>query len=446
MSETAIRTRHGASIGEGRARADARLKVTGRAPFAADRRPAGLLHGVMAVSPVARGRLVSLDLAAARAHPGVVEVMTHANAPALAMSPDEKSHGFAFKLDLLQNDRIRYPGQPIAVVLAETLEAATEGAALLAPVIEPEPARTGLDADTVYAPEVVGAGQPANEHKGDVATALAAAPVRVAATYETAAQYHNPMETHCVVAAWDGDTLELDMPTQGMAIAQARLAELFGIAAENIHIRTPFLGGGFGSKGLVMSPQVLGIMAAKLAGRPVKLVTAREQMFGPVGHRGQTRQTIALGADADGRLRAIDHRTRAATSTHDEFIESAGGISHTLYAADAISTSHEGVRLDIGTPIFMRAPGEATGSAALEAAIDEMAEACGLDPLEFRLRNYAETEPMTGKPFSSKALRECYAAGAARFGWSGRPRAPRQMRDADGMLVGWGWVPPRSRR
>jgi xanthine dehydrogenase YagR molybdenum-binding subunit len=223
-----------------------------------------------------------------------------------------------------------------------------------------------------------------------------------------------------------------------MAMAQARIAGLFGIPPGSIHIRSPFLGGGFGSKGLVSGPQILGIMAARLVGRPVKLVLRREQMYGPVGHRAPTRQTLRLGADGQGRLTALSHHARTATSTFDDFIEPAANASHTLYASPAIQTSHEAVRIDTGTPLFMRAPGEASGSAALESAVDEMALACGIDPLAFRLKNYADVEPMSGRPFSSKALRQCYAQGAERFGWATRPQAPRQMRDEAGMLVGWG--------
>ncbi len=179
-------------------------------------------------------------------------------------------------------------------------------------------------------------------------------------------------------------------------------------------------------------------MAARLVGRPVKLVTRREQMYGPVGHRAATRQTLRLGAEADGALTALDHHTLTASSTFDDFFEPSGGLSHHLYATRTLRTSYEGVRLDTGTPFFMRAPGEASGSLALESAIDEMADACGMDPLDFRLKNYAEVEPISGKPFSSKALRECYAQGGERFGWAGRPLAPRQMKDEAGLLVGWG--------
>jgi xanthine dehydrogenase YagR molybdenum-binding subunit len=430
--------RHGSNIGQPLTRRDGLLKVTGAARYAADHHPDGMLHAVLAVSGIARGRVVALDVAAAEAHPGVIAVMTPANKPALAADPDAKTDPFMFRLDLLQNDRVRYPNQPIAVVIAETLEAASEGALLLAPRYEAEPARVGLDDADAFVPPAVGVGAPAEHEVGDVAAGLAAAARRIEATFETPAQYHNPIEPHAIVAAWDGERLSVDTPSQGLAMAQARIAGLFGIPAENILIRSPFLGGGFGCKGLLAGPQVLGIMAARLVGRPVKLVLRREQMFGPVGHRAPSRQTLRLGTDADGALLALEHHTRTATSTFDDFFEPASDASHTLYASPAIRSSHAAVRLDTGTPMFMRAPGEATGSIALESAIDEMAAACGIDPLEFRLRNYAEVEPISGKPFSSKALRACYAEGAARFGWAGRPLAPGTMRDDAGLLVGWG--------
>jgi xanthine dehydrogenase YagR molybdenum-binding subunit len=438
LSQTPAHVRHGSNIGQSFTRREGVLKVTGAAKYAADQHPPGMLYAVLAVSSIARGRVAFLDVAAAKAHPGVVEVITPTNRPPLAQDPDERSDLFTFRLDLLQSDRVRYANQPIAIVIAETLEAATEGAALLSPRYEIEPARVGLDAAESFVPAAVGPGFPAQMHRGDVEAGLAAATRKISATYETPAQYHNPMEAHAIVAAWDGDRLSVDTPTQGLAIAQGRLAGLFGISPENIHIRSPFLGGGFGCKGLVSGPQVLGVIAARVVGKPVKLVLRREQMYGPVGHRAPTRQTLRLGADQDGKLIAIDHRTKTTSSTFDDFFEPASNASHTPYASAAIATSHEAVRADIGTPMFMRAPGEATGSIALESAIDEMAEACGMDPLAFRLKNYAEVEPISGKPFSSKALRECYRQGAGRFGWERRPLAPRQMRDRDGLLVGWG--------
>jgi xanthine dehydrogenase YagR molybdenum-binding subunit len=438
LVQTSPHVRHGSNAGQPLTRRDGILKVTGGARYAADSHPAGMLHAVLAVSGIARGRVTFLDVQAAKSSPGVVEVMTPANRPPLAEDPDAKTNPFMFRLDLLQNDQVRYANQPIAVVIAETLEAATEGAARLSPKYEALPPRTGLDDSESFVPPVVGLANPAEVRLGDVEAALAAATITIDATYETPAQYHNAMEPHAVVAAWNGDVLSIDTPSQGLVLAQGRIAGLFGIPSENIHIRSPFLGGGFGSKGLVTGPQVLGIMAARLVRRPVKLVLRREQMYGPVGHRPPTRQRIRIGADRDGALTVISHHAKITTSTFDDFFEPAADISHALYASPAIATSHEAVRIDTGTPFFMRAPGEATGSIALESAIDEAAQACGMDPLAFRLKNYAEVEPISGKPFSSKALRECYARGAKRFGWSRRPLAPRQMRDETGLLVGWG--------
>src|SRR5580658_6628746 len=438
LTQAPAHLRHGSNIGQPLTRRDGVLKVRGEARYAADNHPSGMLHAVLAVSSIARGRVKFLDVQAAKRHPGVVEVMTPANRPPLAEDPDEKTNPFMFRLDLLQSDRVRYANQPIAVVIAETLEAATEGAALLSPRYDVLPARVGLDAGESFVPAAVGVGNPSEMRRGDVEAGLAMASKRIDATYETPTQYHNAMEPHAIVAAWDGDRLSIDTPTQGLAMAQGRIAGLFGISPDKIQIRSPFLGGGFGSKGMISGPQVLGIMAARMVGKPVKLVLRREQMFGPVGHRAPTRQTLRLGTDDGGNLTALDHRTKTTSSTFDDFFEPASDASHTLYASPAIFTSHEAVRLDTGTPLFMRAPGEATGSIALESAIDEMAQACGMDPLAFRLANYAEVEPISGKPFSSKALRDCYAQGAARFGWSRRPLAARQMRDQDGLLVGWG--------
>jgi xanthine dehydrogenase YagR molybdenum-binding subunit len=437
-TQTPAHMRHGSSIGQPLTRRDGILKVKGQAAYAADHHPPGMLFAVTAVASVARGRVTSLDVAAAKAHPGVVAVMTTAHKPPLAIVPDIKTNPFVFRMEVLQSDEVRYANQPIAVVIAETLEAATEGAALLAPRYETLPARVGLDGGETFVPPVVGVGNPTENVHGDIEAGLAAAAKTVEAVYETPPQYHNAMEPHAIVAAWDGDKLTIDTPSQAMVMARARVAELFGIAPENILIRSPFLGGGFGSKGFLTGPQILGVMAARLVGKPVKLVLRREQMYGPVGHRAPTRQRLRMGVDADGRLTAIDHHARTVSSSHDDFYEPAAGASHTLYASPAIRTTHDAVRVDTGTPLFMRAPGEATGSIALESMLDEMALACGVDPLAFRLKNYAEVEPITGKPFSSKALRLCYEQGAARFGWANRPLAPRQMRDDDGLLIGWG--------
>lgn len=438
LANASAHRRHGSNIGQPLTRIDGRLKVTGAAAFAADNHPEGLLYAVTAVSSISAGRILSMNVAAAREHPGVVEVMTTENRPALAQDPDEKTNPFMFRLDLLQNDNVRYANQPIAVVIARSLEAATEGAALLAPRYEAEPPLIGLDTGEPFVPRIVGPGRPTVAENGDVEAGLAAADIRIEASYETPPQYHNAMEPHAIVAAWEGETLTIDMPSQSLAMAQQRIAGLLGIAPENIYIRSPFLGGGFGSKAMIQGPLMLGILAARLVGKPVKLVLSREQMYGPVSHRAPTRQTLRLGAAKDGRLVALGHHTRTQSSVFDDFFEPASNISHSLYASAALATSHDAVRVHSGTPGFMRAPGEASGSIALECAVDEAAYACGMDPLAFRLANYAEVEPISGKPFSSKALRECYARAAERFGWAKRSFEPRSMRDENGLLVGWG--------
>lgn len=438
LTEAPAHLRHGSNVGQPLSRRDGILKVTGKAHYAADQHPPKMLFAVLAVSSIARGRVTFLDVAAAKNHPGVVDVMTPAHKPPLAEDPDAKTNPFMFRMELLQNDSVRYANQPIAVVIAETLEAATEGAAILAPTYEALAPRVGLDADESFVPPAVGVGQPALVEHGDVEAGLAAAAKVIDATYETPPQYHNPMEPHAIVATWDGDRLSIDTPSQGLAMARSRIAGLFGVPPENIHIRSLFLGGGFGCKGLISGPQILGVMAARLVNRPVKLVLRREQMYGPVGHRAPTRQRVRAGADDAGVLTALAHHAKTVSSTFDDFFEPAADASHTLYASPAIRTTHEAVRVDSGTPLFMRAPGEATGSIALESAVDEMAWACRMDPLEFRIRNDAKVEPISGKPFSSKALRDCYARGAERFGWAPRPLSPRQMRDDAGFLVGWG--------
>ncbi len=431
-------SRFGSNAGQAVTRRDGVAKVTGRATFAADVTPENVLQAVCVPARIARGRVVHLDVARSLDHPGVVEVITPQNRPALAGDPSKKPFRFAFRIDVLQDDRVRYAGQPIAMVLAETLEAATEGARRLAPRYEAQPPRVGLDGQAPEDVETAGMGAPPETRHGDIEAGHAAAAASVDVSYETPEQFHNAMEMHAVVAQWDGDRLTLDMPNQAIVMAREIYGYYFGIAAENILIRSPFLGGGFGSKAIANGPQVLAALAARMIGRPVKMMLSRDQMFGPVGHRGATRQRLRIGIDASSRMTVLDHEAIATTSTFDDFIENAANASQGLYAAGALRSHHRGVRVDIGTPGPMRAPGEATGSAALECAMDEMAEAAGMDPLEFRLHNYAETEPGTGKPYSSKALRHCYEEGAARFGWADRPPTPREMTDAQGRLVGWG--------
>ncbi|WP_421695958.1 xanthine dehydrogenase family protein molybdopterin-binding subunit [Aestuariivirga sp.] len=439
MSETIpFPQRFGSNSGQSFTRRDGIAKVTGAATFAADNNPQGLLHAVTVPATVARGKVTHLDSTAAMAHPGIAAVITPDNRPPLSGDPDSKNFMFSFRFEALQSREVRYANQPIALVLGQSIEAARQGARLLNPRYEALPPRIGLDGATPYKLETGAFGMRALTVHGDVEAGHAAAIAAVDVTYETPEHYHNAMETHAIVAEWDGDQLTIDMPNQAIVPSCAMFAHYFGIAPENVLIRSPYLGGGFGSKAIINGAQILTILAARMMCRPVKLMLPRDEMFGPTGHRGATRQRIRIGIDKDARMTVLDHEALATTSTFDDFVEPAANASQGIYAAGALRSSHYGVRIDTGTPGPVRAPGEAPGSAALECAMDEMAEKAGLDPLTFRLKNYAETEPGTGKPYSSKALRECYERGAERFGWSSRPLRPREMRDESGFLTGWG--------
>ena len=442
MSEKPIIAAHhvrlGSNSGQPMTRRDGLAKVTGTATYAADNRPDGLLHAVFASAGIARGRVTSLDTDAALAHPGVVHVMTPANTPALSQDPDEKTTPFTARIDVLQNDRVRYAGQPVAVVIAETLEAAQEGARLLSPEYEAEPARIGFDAGESFDPPAVGIGTPPAFATGDLDAQRASASRSVTFQTETPLQYHNAMEPHAVVAEWHGDLVTVDMPNQAIGLAKPGIAAYFGIPAENVTLRSPYLGGGFGSKAVLFGPQMLGILAARIMKRPVKLVLRRDQMFGPVQHRSATRQTVRYDLASDHRFAAFEHNADVSTSSFDDWLDGAANAAISVYAAPAIKASHRGYRFDTGTPGAVRAPGIATGSAVVECAVDVAAEKAGMDPLEYRLLNYAERDPASNKPYSAKALKECYKAGAEAFGWSSRPLKPRQMRDDAGMLTGWG--------
>jgi len=334
--------RFGSNSGQPISRRDGIAKVTGAAAFAADNAPDNLLHAVYVPATIARGRVTSLDIAAAMAHPGVVQVLTPDNTPPLAGDPSAKPFMFAFRFEALQDATVRYANQPIALVLAETLEAATEGARLLHPAYETDTPRLGLDGDAHFALQGGGFGTPGTTAYGDIAAGHAAAIQSVDLTFETPEQYHNAMETHAVVARWDGDRVIIDMPCQAIVMSCAAYGYYFGIPAENVTIRSPYLGGGFGSKAVINGPQVLAIHAARLLGRPVKLMLRRDQMFGPVGHRGATRQRLRIGIDSHARMTVLDHESLAVTSAFDEFVEGAANASQGLYSAGALRSAHSG--------------------------------------------------------------------------------------------------------
>jgi xanthine dehydrogenase YagR molybdenum-binding subunit len=420
-------------VGEGSDRLDGPAKVTGAASYAADFRANGLAHAIMVTSTVANGRVVRIDDAKARKASGVLAVLTHANAPRV----NAQRAGFAYELMALQDDRVRYDRQPIAVVIAETLEDATAATALLDIFYETERPVTSIeDAAEPYVPESI-FGDPPGSRRGDPEGAFAASPVRVENVYSTPVEHHNPIEPHATLARWEGENLIVHDSTQGITNVRRRLAAVFGIPPERIRVISPYLGGGFGCKGGVWSHVALAAMAARAVGRPVRLVLSREQMYSSVGCRPRTIQKISLGAERDGRLRSITHDVLSQTSAFDEFIESSALVTKMLYKTPTLRTTHRLARLNIATPTYTRAPGEASGTFALESAMDELAYSVDLDPIELRLRNYAEKDPEEGKDYSSKHLRECYVLGAEKIGWRDRVREPRSMRDGR-MLVGMG--------
>jgi len=426
------------NVGKPLDRVDGRAKVTGKATFAADTPVARVAYAVIVGSTISRGRIASLGRAEAERVPGVLAVLTHDNAPRLP-GGEGKGDSNERVLQLLQDDGVRYDGQPVAVVVARTLEAASFAASLVDARYEVEEATVFVEPASggAFTPKPSGPRPPPDSSRGDVAGALAAAAVKVDATYTTPLQTHNPMELHGTVAVWQGDNLTLYDATQGIFSVQRRASEVFGIPRSSIRVISHFLGGGFGGKGSPWSHVMLAAMAAKVTGVPVKLVITRPQMFAFVGYRPLTIQHVVLGATRAGKLVATRHDVLSMTSRFDDFMEPSAYLTRMLYACPAVETSHRLVRVDVSTPTFMRGPGESTGSFALESAMDELSYALGMDPLALRLANYAETDPDEDKPYSSKSLRACYTQAAERFGWARRPAAPRAMTDGR-LRVGWG--------
>lgn len=427
------------SIGAPLDRVDGPLKVCGQAHYTGDLSVPGMAHAVLITSAIASGRVAHIDAGAAERAVGVVAVLTHANAMRL---PD--AVGGAAKpptghvLSLLQDDTVAYSNQPIAVVVAETIEQANGAAALVRIVYEQTPGRFDFDSErsNEYSPDKVN-DEPADTQRGDLDAGFKAATHRIAVSFTTPMQHHNPMEPHATLASWDGDKLAVEDSTQYVAGVRKTLAGAFGISPDLVHVRSSFVGGAFGGKGSAWSHVILAAMAARQLGRPVRLVMQRPQLFGPVGGRPCTAQSLSVGTDDAGRLTALEHRTTSSTSVIEDWVESSAVVTRMLYASPAVTTAHRLVKLNVGTPTFQRAPGESTGMFALESAMDEMAIAAGLDPIDFRLRNDARRDQQKNAPFSSKALSECYRVGAERIGWSRRNATPGALRDGH-WLVGLG--------
>jgi xanthine dehydrogenase YagR molybdenum-binding subunit len=389
-------------------------------------------HGWIVQAEVARGAVRAVDAGEALAASGVLLVMSHENAPVLERPDDGE-------LAVLQSSRIAYRGQIVAAVVAETLEAARAAARLVRVEVAAEPHDVLLREDhpKLYAPDKVNPGFPSETHHGDFDAGFAAAAVCVDETYRTPAFHNNPMEPHATLARWEGGGLVLYDSNQGAPAHRAPIAKVFGLEPDEVRVIAEHVGGGFGSKGTPRPQLVLAAMLARAAGRPVKLPVTRQQMFAFTGYRTPTIQRLRLGADREGRLTAIGHDAIEQTSTLREFAEQTATATRVMYAAPNRRTTHRLARLDVPTPSWMRAPGECPGMYALESAMDELAIACGLDPIELRMRNEPDVDPERGWPFSSRNLVACLREGAERFGWAGRDPRPGVRRDGD-RLTGTG--------
>jgi xanthine dehydrogenase YagR molybdenum-binding subunit len=430
-------------IGRPVSRVDGRQKVTGGATYAAEFDVPGLAHGAVVRSTVANGRIASIDSRAAERATGVVAVLTHRNAPRLPYREHKALVDAVIgeRLHVLQDDRVSHQGQPIALVIADTLEQANHAAMLVRVAYAPETGATDISGAEPVLPTQEktdqGATLPPETRRGDPEGALASEEVKVDQTYVIPRENHNPIEMHATIAAWDGDRLTLWDKTQWVHNVADEIAAVFGIPSENIRVVSPFVGGAFGS-GLRTWPHVtLAALGARVAGRPVKLMLSRREMYYGVGYRPHTVQRVALGASRDGRLSAIVHEGYQETSTYEEFSEALLHASRFLHSCPNVYTRHRIAPMNVHTPTYMRAPGEASGVFALESAMDELAVALNIDPVELRLRNEPERDEFKNLPFSSRSTRECYRVAAERFGWSRRNPEPRSMRDGR-WLIGWG--------
>ena len=410
-------------------RYEAALKVTGSAVYEAEVRAAGMLHAALVEAPISCGDVLSVDATQAVSIPSFAAMVSHADTEALQVSPATA---------LIRERVIHFAGQPVALVAAGTLQAAREAAGAIRVTLETRPAVTALSQafDKSFAPAMVGR-FPAETYRGDASRALADADLVVRNRYDTAVNNHHPMEPHVVVCWWEDGKAVVHTSTQAIFGTRAMIAHAFQMPASDIRVISRFLGGGFGCKGQLWWPWMFwAMLASKKTGRPVRLELTRAQMFTLVGRRQETVQDLGLGFSADGGLIGIEHHALAQTSTHAEYSDTTAVYSRFLYACPNVTTTHRLVRTNEPQPVPMRAPGTAPGTFALESAFDEAAERLGIDPVELRVRNFADHDQESGRPWSSNGLLECYRVGAERFGWSQRPA--RGVATDGRWRIGWG--------
>jgi xanthine dehydrogenase YagR molybdenum-binding subunit len=422
----------GGVLGAAVERREGSLKVGGSARYAGEYQLPGRAHAWPVPAEVARGRVTGVDTSAALALPGVLDVLTPGDAPRLA-EPEDGT------LAVLQSPDVPHRGWCVALAVAETPEAARAAARAVhvGYAAAPHDAELRPGHPDAYEPEETNAGFPGRVEVGDPEAALAGAETRVDVTYRVPPLHNHPMEPHTSTAHWDGDRLTVYTSSQGGTTVREVLAHMFRMPEERVRVVTEHVGGGFGSKGTPRPDVVLAALAARRTGRPVTLAYPRRYLPTTVGHRAPTEQRLRLGAHADGRLAAVLHEATTHSSRVREFVEQAAVPSRVMYATPALLSVHRAVRLDIPGPSWMRAPGEAPGMYALESALDELADALGMDPVELRVRNDPDREPGSGKPFSSRHLVECLHEGARRFGWADRDPRPRSRAEGP-LLIGTG--------
>jgi xanthine dehydrogenase YagR molybdenum-binding subunit len=427
-------------------RVDGPLKVSGRAPYAYENAGQGqVAYGFIVGAAIANGRVAAIDAAQASRMPGVLLVMTHLNAPAQGAyvtfdKTPQGSNPYGVARPFLAGDRVRYYGEPVALVVADSFEQARDAAARVKVRYEKGPApvtRVKAAAARAYKPATVRGFIETDTTKGDFAAGFAAAPVKIDATYETPFQHHHALEPHGSMAVWQGDAVTIHVAAQLPSDSRDMMAATLQLPPDKVRIICKFVGGGFGGKLATEADAVLSALAARKLGRPVKTALTRQQVAVNAAHRTESIQRVRLGAERDGRLVAMAHEALGHTATYDEFTEQIVDFARNLYAAPNRLTTHRLVRLDLPLPGDMRAPGEAIGMLAFEQAMDELAYATALDPIELRIRNEPKVHPETGRPFSTRQLVECYREGARRFGWARRPTRPGGLRDGR-WLVGYG--------
>ncbi|WP_338781513.1 xanthine dehydrogenase family protein molybdopterin-binding subunit [Streptomyces sp. DG1A-41] len=421
-----------AAVGAPLSRVDGRLKVTGQAKYAADHDIDGVVHAVVVDSSIGRGRITGIDTRAANALRGVLGVISHLDKPRLAYR-DNPGPFPGQRLRVFQDDAVRFFGQPVAVVVATTLEAAQHAADLVKISYDAEKPST----DLTRSPAVDGPPFTRPYARGDAQEALGSADVRLDLTYRLSRNHHNPMETQATIARWDGDKLTVWDKTQWVIGTRNELAAVFGIPQENVRVLSPFIGGAFGN-GLRTWPHVtIAALAARELGRPVKLALTRRQMYFTVGYRPAYEYKLSLGSTRRGRLTAMTHDYKYETSRYEQFWEANMALGQMLYAVPNVSQNVQIVPLDVSTPQWMRGPGYGSAAFVIETAVDELAHKLGIDPIELRLRNEPGEDPSTQQPFSTRRLRECFRVGARAFGWHRRNPRPRSTRDGD-WLIGTG--------